>query len=99
MRSIAKRAQEFFQSLYQLLDCFLKEDGGKEMGLAMGGMANDGDGLEKKPQKPKEGKDPEAPKKPLTAFLLYCNYRRIQMKAIKPSTGYTTQYNRRSWRN
>ena len=32
-------------------------------------------------------KDADAPKKPLTAFMLYCGHRRAQMKAIDPSKG------------
>jgi hypothetical protein len=33
-----------------------------------------------KTERPRPGRDPNAPKKPLTPFMHYCNFRRAQMK-------------------
>ena len=83
---IAKRAKAFFESLAETLEDYLKE-AGESSDLPVKSK--------KKPSKRQKGSkgekqkpeyDADAPKKPLTAFMLYCAHRRVQMKAVDPCT-------------
>ncbi len=75
-----KRAQAFFESLSEMLDDYLKEEGDSDR-PEKGSKKN----APKKNPKTAVAKDVNAPKKPLTAFMLYCGHRRTQMKAQDPS--------------
>lgn len=77
---MVKRAKAFFETLAEMLDEYLQDEGESEKSEK---------GTKKSAAK--KGKhapirDADAPKKPLTAFMLYCGHRRTQMKAQDPST-------------
>jgi len=77
---VAKKTKVFFESLVEIIDDYLGDDDNpatekpeKEKKHASKKV--------KKAEKKKLVKDADAPKKPLTPFMLYCAHRRAQMKA------------------
>lgn len=94
IKSMAKRARDFFQSLADLMKTYTKEkDKDKDdsndasvqplMKLSKSNRPKKykkHDKKEKEKKSKKSEKDPNAPKKPLPAFLLFSNSKRKEMK-------------------
>ncbi len=85
---VAKKAKAFFESLAEMLDDYLKDTTGNSESAAAAGAKPRKKYTKKskaaKAEKHKPEPDADAPKKPLTAFMLYCAHRRAQMKAADP---------------
>ena len=93
---MAKRARVFFQSMTELLDEYLKDqdkDKEEEPRKARSRAKTktkktktEGEGKMKGGGRRKPVRDVNAPKKPLTAFMLYCGNRQKQMREANQST-------------
>ena len=92
IKGMAKRARDFFQSLADIMKGYIADDEEevKEVIVTKKSPAKKSIKKSKKPQIKKSAKkikavrkvqkDPNAPKKPLPAFLLFSNAKRSQMK-------------------
>eukprot|EP00826_Nyctotherus_ovalis_P014142 TRINITY_DN13904_c0_g2_i1.p2 TRINITY_DN13904_c0_g2~~TRINITY_DN13904_c0_g2_i1.p2 ORF type:complete len:115 (+),score=17.04 TRINITY_DN13904_c0_g2_i1:146-490(+) len=92
VKTVVKRARDFFQSMADTIKVYLAEEGEEVKESTVVKKSS----TKKSPRKAKKSKskkslkktkppkriqrDPDAPKKPLPAFLLYSNNRRKEMK-------------------
>ena len=94
MRKASRLASKFFHDLACLFDDYLESPlemdkreskKGKSKSKKEEVKTEEKPIVKTKPKKKKRDKDPNAPKKPLTAFMLYTNNRRPHIKKDNPS--------------